>query len=71
MFSAILAAVIWQRPRYLYGASFFAFTALTFVMTELELNLSDLSVGWISLAIGHILLALYLGNRVSSTDLNG
>ena len=68
MFSAGLAAVLWQRPRYLYGASFFAFTALTFAMTELNLNLSDLSVGWISLALGHILLALYLGKKSESND---
>ncbi|MBI5950849.1 MAG: hypothetical protein HY865_04270 [Chloroflexi bacterium] len=65
-FSVAMASIVYQRPRYLYGASFFSFTALTFVMTELELNLSDLSVGWISLAIGHILLALYLGKRLST-----
>lgn len=67
MFSAVLASVLWKRPRYLYGASFFSFTALTFVMTELKLNLFDLSIGWISLAIGHILLVLYLGNKLQRT----
>jgi hypothetical protein len=66
MGSAVLAAILWQRPQYLYAASFFSFTSLTFVMTELELNLSNLSVGWISLALVHILLALYLGNRITT-----
>jgi len=67
-FSVAMASIVWQRPRYLYGASFFSFTALTFAMTELELNLSDLSVGWISLSIGHVLLVLYLGRKLESND---
>lgn len=55
-----LSAVIWQRPRSLYAASFFSFTAVTFAATELDLALNQLGVGWVSLAIVHILLVLFL-----------
>lgn len=59
-FSAALSALLWKRPRALYAASFFSFTASTFAMTGLNLALNQLSVGWVSLALLHILLTLRL-----------
>ncbi|MBN2006551.1 MAG: hypothetical protein JXA21_24580 [Anaerolineae bacterium] len=55
--AVVLAAWLWRRPEYLYGASMLAFSATSFVMTELDLPLVNLCVGWASLAILHILLA--------------
>jgi hypothetical protein len=55
-----LSAVVWQRPRTLYAASFFSFTAVMFAVSELDLALNQLGVGWISLAILHVLLVLFL-----------
>ena len=49
---------MWKKPRTLYAASLFSFTASTFAMTELNLSLNQLGVGWASLAILHVLLAL-------------
>ncbi|MBK9926682.1 MAG: hypothetical protein IPP66_15515 [Anaerolineales bacterium] len=60
VFSTALSAMLWQKPRSLYGTSFFSFTASTFAMTELNLNLNQVGVGWASLAILHILLVLRL-----------
>ncbi|MFZ5884376.1 MAG: SCO7613 C-terminal domain-containing membrane protein [Chloroflexota bacterium] len=56
--SVAFAALLWKKPRTLYAASFFSFTAATFAMTELNLGLNQLGVGWASLAILHILLVL-------------
>lgn len=56
--SVTFSALLWKKPRTLYAASLFAFTAATFAMTELDLQISQLSVGWASLAILHILLVL-------------
>lgn len=56
--STALSAILWKKPRTLYAASFFSFTASTFAMTELNLGLNQLGVGWASLAILHVLLAL-------------
>ena len=61
--SMVLAAMLWSRPRLIYLASFFAFTASTFAMTELGLSLNQLGTGWASLGILHLLLALYLARR--------
>lgn len=58
----VMSAIIWQRPQYLFGASFFAFTASTFAMTEFGITLGQSSVGWASLALAHILIAIYFGN---------
>jgi hypothetical protein len=44
--STTLIALLWKRPRSLYAASFFSFTASTFAMTELNLSLNQLGVGW-------------------------
>ncbi len=63
--SAVLAAVLWSRPRLAYLASFFSFTASTFAMTELKLGLNQLGVGWASLAILHVLATLALARRPS------
>ncbi len=63
----VMSAAIWQRPRYLFGASFFALTAATFAMSEIGITLGQSSVGWASLALFHILAAIYLGNRKTST----
>jgi len=68
MGSMILAAILWQRPRFLYAASFFSFTASTFAMTELNLALNQLGVGWVSLAILHILLVLFLARRIPNIE---
>jgi hypothetical protein len=59
-----LAAALWRRPAYLYGASFLALSAATFGMTELSLTIAQLSVGWCSLALLHVLTALALGRRL-------
>ena len=59
----VMTAVVWQKPRQLFGASFFAFTAATFTITELGVTLGYASVGWASLALIHIFVAIYLGNR--------
>ncbi|NUQ83679.1 MAG: hypothetical protein HUU11_03105 [Anaerolineales bacterium] len=61
--SAALFALLWKRPRSLYAASFFSFTASTFAMTELNLSLNQLGVGWASLAILHVLFVLRLARR--------
>lgn len=53
-----LSAILWKKPRTLYAASLFSFTASTFAMTGLNLGLNQLGVGWASLAILHVLLAL-------------
>ncbi len=66
--TAVLAAVLWQRPAYLYGASVFFLTATTFAMTELSLSIAQLSVGWTSLALLHIFAVLALGRRWPSTN---
>ncbi|MCB0208662.1 MAG: hypothetical protein KDJ52_05015 [Anaerolineae bacterium] len=62
--SVLLAALLWQKPSLLYGASAFAFSAMTFAMTATGLDIAQLSVGWATLAIAHILLALRFGTRV-------
>jgi hypothetical protein len=61
--STTLVALLWERPRSLYAASFFSFTASTFAMSELNLSLNQLGVGWVSLAILHMLLVLILARR--------
>jgi len=62
VFSTALSAILWKRPRSLYAASFFVFTASTFAMTELKLDLNQVGVGWASLAIVHVLLVLRLSH---------
>lgn len=64
--AVILAALLWQRPAYLYAASLLALSATTFALAELGLNVSQLGVGWASLAIVHIIIALNLGTRFPS-----
>jgi hypothetical protein len=54
----VLAALLWQHPNYLYGASLFSFSAVTFAMTELDLSIAQLPLGWVSLALLHIIFAL-------------
>jgi len=66
--STTLSALLWQRPRFIYAASFFSFTATTFAMTELNLSLNQLGVGWASLAILHILLVLRLAGPEQPTE---
>jgi hypothetical protein len=61
--STTLFAILWERPRALYAAAFFSFTASTFAMSELDLALNQLGVGWASLAIVLILLSLRLARR--------
>jgi len=63
--AVILAAILWKRPNYLFGASALVFSSATFAMTELELSIPQLGVGWASLAIVQILIALKLGNEYS------
>ncbi|HNT75264.1 MAG TPA: hypothetical protein PKH77_09615 [Anaerolineae bacterium] len=58
-----LAALLWQRPAYLYGASALSLTAATFAMSELTFPIAQLSVGWASLALAHVLLAYFLGQK--------
>jgi hypothetical protein len=59
----VLAAALWRRPAYLYGASALALSAVTFALSELSLTLAQSSVGWVSLALLHVLVALALGRR--------
>ncbi|HBX71334.1 MAG TPA: hypothetical protein DEH25_18650, partial [Chloroflexi bacterium] len=61
--SALLAASLWQRPRYSYWASLFSFTSTTFAITNLGFTFGQTGVGWVSLALIHILGAIALGNR--------
>ncbi|MBN1889576.1 MAG: hypothetical protein JW850_16390 [Thermoflexales bacterium] len=61
--AVVLAALLWQRPGYLYGASLLSFSAATFAMTELGLEMSQLSLGWATLAIAHVIVAINVGNR--------
>ena len=65
--TAVLATTLWQRPRYLYWASIFSFTAATFAMTNLGITLGQSSIGWASLSLIHIFIAIYLGNRADLT----
>ncbi len=66
--STTLVAVLWERPRSLYAASFFSFTASTFAMSELDLSLNQLGVGWASLAILLILLTLRLARKPEQVE---
>lgn len=59
--TVMLAALLWRRPGYFYGASLLAFSTVTFTMMELNLEWGQLGVGWASLAIIHIIVALNLG----------
>jgi hypothetical protein len=59
--SAVLGAVLWERPASLYAASFFAFFATMFGMSELDLGFGDMYAGWTTLALTHILMAVWLG----------
>lgn len=61
--AVVIAALLWRRPVYFYGASLLAFSATTFAVTELDLTLAQLSVAWASLAIAHIIAAINLGTR--------
>jgi hypothetical protein len=61
--STALIAIVWERPRALYAAAFFSFTASTFAMSELDLSLNQLGVGWASLSIVLILLSLRLARK--------
>lgn len=61
--AVMMAALLWQRPAYLYAASLLALSSATFALAELGLNVSQLGVGWASLAIVHIITALNLGTR--------
>ena len=73
--AVILAAFLWRRPTFLYGASLFSLSATTFAtaqtfmtlqsfgVTASELTLPKLSVAWILLALFHVLIALGLGTR--------
>ncbi|MBE7552137.1 MAG: hypothetical protein HS126_13795 [Anaerolineales bacterium] len=65
----IVAALLWQRPAYLYAASLLAVSATTFALAEVGLNISQLGVGWASLAIVHIMTALNLGTRFPNSSL--
>ncbi len=64
--AVVLAAVLWQRPGYLYAASILSLTATSFAMFEQELGLSQLSPGWASLAIAHIIIAINAGRRYAA-----
>ncbi len=64
--SVALAALLWRREKYLYGASLLSLTALTFAMNELNLSFTQLAAGWISLSIAHIIVAINLGNRFAT-----
>ncbi|MBN2502372.1 MAG: DUF2157 domain-containing protein [Anaerolineales bacterium] len=59
--AAILAAGLWQRPRYLYVASVLAASATSFFVSEIGFTTSEVSVGWASLAILHVVTAFWLG----------
>ncbi len=61
MGAVMLAALLWQRPLYLYGASLLSLSAITFTMLKFDLTFAQLSVGWASLAIAHVILALNVG----------
>lgn len=63
--AAVLAALLWRRPSYLYVASFFSLSATTFGITELSVTRAPLTLGWASLAIAHIVIAFRSGNRLS------
>ena len=68
VFSTAISAMLWQKPRSLYIASFFSFTASTFAMTELNLDLNQVGVGWASLALIHILLVLRFSHSSSKIE---
>jgi len=58
----VLAAILWQRPRLLYGASLFSVTSLTFVMSQANFSFAQFSIGWVSLAIAHVVIAIRVKN---------
>jgi hypothetical protein len=66
--SVAFSALLWKKPRTLYAASFFSFTAATFAMTGLNLALNQVGVGWASLSILHILLALRFARTPPSLE---
>lgn len=61
--STTLIAIVWERPRSLYAASFFSFTASTFAMSGVDFSINQLGVGWASLAILLILLTIRLARK--------
>ncbi len=63
MLSAGLAFRLWKKPHILYGASFFALSALTFSLTWLGLSLWQLSPGWDTLALAHLFAALGINSK--------
>ncbi|MBI4674121.1 MAG: hypothetical protein HY741_20950 [Chloroflexi bacterium] len=62
--SVVMAAWLWQQPRWMYFASLFSFTSITFAMTQLGQSMSQYSIGWASLAIAHIVIALNAQSRI-------
>lgn len=66
--AVVLAALLWQRPAYLYGASLLSFSATTFAMAELDLSLADYGVGWAALTIAHIIIAVSLGTGFPNSN---
>jgi len=59
----LLATGLWQRPRYLYGVSFFLLTSLTFALNAFGLNFGQVTPGWAALAVLHLLIALRWGKK--------
>ncbi len=61
--TAALAARLWDRPRWLFAASFFSFISITAAMSARELSLAQLCLGWALLAILHLALGVRLQGR--------
>jgi hypothetical protein len=59
----IVAALMRQRPAYLYGTSALTLSAISFAQAELNLTLAQFSVGWAALAILLIITAVSAGTR--------
>ena len=64
----VLAAVLWQRPRILYGVSLFSLTATTFAMSQLNFEFAQFCIGWASLSIAHVVLAFRVGRSDKSRE---
>jgi len=61
--AAALVARLWERPRWLFVASFFSLVSITAGMSARELALAQLCLGWALLAVLHLALAVRLRRR--------
>lgn len=61
--SVLLATILWNRPWYLFGASFLALSATAFGLSALNFPLPQVTLGWALLAVLHLVAGLRTASR--------